>query len=157
MPSKTRNKLRLFAPAGAGRRNRCAVSAPQRKALLSLNHLMRTPIVIILLVLISAVFGAVIGFSLGRYATAVTFEIMAIQEETNRVRVDLKLAYLLKNNQIDELQYYYDIAIGCAPYGLGYFLESTDDPDLVRSIKETSDLAKEYINDYNVNHCQEAQ
>jgi hypothetical protein len=25
--------LRLFAPGGAGRKNRCAVSAPQRKAL----------------------------------------------------------------------------------------------------------------------------
>ena len=28
-------KLRLCAPDGAGRKNRCAVSAPQRKALLS--------------------------------------------------------------------------------------------------------------------------
>ena len=37
------NKLRLFAPGGAGRKNRCAVSAPQRKALyayrlMSIDH-----------------------------------------------------------------------------------------------------------------------
>jgi hypothetical protein len=33
VPSETRNKLRQYAPVGAGRKNRCAVSAPLRKTL----------------------------------------------------------------------------------------------------------------------------